>query len=157
MNDKLKQTMKILRSTKVATDDRGRNVWADPVESANLELMSTQMLQQIIEKGDDDTKDDLREVAEGKDGLLARDTENGKFEIISDEELQRVLDGTDMDSEAENAAGLVKEQAAEAATDEEELELVTTQMLRVVLGTEDEEQTGAEEPADSGFNPYDHG
>jgi len=157
MNDKLKQTMKILRGTKIVTDDRGRTVWADPVESANLELMSTQMLQQIIEKGDDDTKDDLREVAEGKDGILSRDTENGKFEVISDEELQQVLDGTDMDSEAENAAGRVEEPAAEVVTDEEELELVTTQMLRVVLGTEDEEQIAAEEPADSGFNPYDHG
>ncbi len=57
MNDKLKQTMRILRSPKVTTDDRGRTVWVDPIETAKLELVSTQMLTQIIESGDVHTND----------------------------------------------------------------------------------------------------
>ncbi len=152
MNDKLNQTMRIRRSPKVTTDDRGRTVWADTVETAKLELVSTQMLEQIIEAGDIDTHDHLREVAEGKDGLLARDIDKGRFEIISDEELQHILDGTDMEPAAKSAAGLIEEPVAEPATDEEELELVSTQMLRIILSPDDEEPSAAE-----GFDPYDHG
>ncbi len=156
MNDELKRTMRILRSPKVTTDDRGRTVWVDPVETAKLELVSTQMLTQIIESGDVDTNDQLREVAEGKDGLLARDMDSGGFEVISDEELQHILDGTDMEPEAENAAGLVEEATADTVTDEDELELVSTQMLRIVLGPEDEKKTGGAGSSDSGFDPYDN-
>lgn len=157
MNDKLNQTMRIRRRPKVTTDERGRTVWIDTVETAELELVSTQMLKHIIEAGDVGTKDSLREVAEGKDGLLARDVDKGRFEVISDEELQHILDGTDMEPEEKAAAGLVKEPVAEAVTDEEELELVSTQMLRIILSPEDEDQTAAEGSADSGFDPYDHG
>ena len=156
MNDKLNQTMRILRSPKVTTDERGRTVWVDPVESANLELVSTRMLKQIIEVGDVGTNDRLCEVAKGEDGLLARDIDKGRFEVISDEELQHILDGTDMESEAKDAAGLTEEPVVEVATDEEELELVSTQMLRIILSPEDEEQTTAEGSAASGFDPYDH-
>lgn len=156
MSDKLKRTTRILRSPKVTTDDRGRTVWVDPVESAKLELVSTQMLTQIIESGDVGTNDRLREVAEGKDGLLARDIDNGGFEVISDEELQHILDGTDMQPEAEKAGGLVEEPVAEAITGEEELELVSTQMLRIILSPEGE-RTAVEGSAESGFDPYDHG
>ena len=157
MNDKLKQTMKILRSPRVTTDDRGRTIWVDPVETAKLELVSTQMLMQIIEAGDVDTNDQLREVAERKDGLLARDINSGGFEVISDEELQHILDGTDMEPEAENTADPVTEAAADAVTDEDEMELVSTQMLRIILSPEDKEKTIATVSADSGFDPYDNG
>jgi|GEM_PF-2008542 len=157
MNDKLNQTMRIRRSPKVKTDDRGRTVWVDSVETAELELVSTQMLKHIIESGDVGTQNNLREVAEGKDGLLARDTDKGRFEAISDEELQHILDGTDMKPEEKAAAGLVEESVAETVIGEEELELVSTQMLRLILSPEDEDQSAAEASADSGFDPYDHG
>ena len=156
MNDELKRTMRILRSPKVTTDDRGRTVWVDPIETAKLELVSTQMLTQIIESGDVDTNDQLRKVAEGEDGLLARDIDSGGFEVISDEELQHILDGTDMEPEAKNAAGLVEEAAADTVIDEGELELVSTQMLRIVLSPEDEKKTGDAGSSDSGFDPYDN-
>ena len=91
MNDELKKTTRIVRRPKVKTDDCGRTVRADIVETANLELVSTQMLQQLIDDGDDATMNHLREVAEGKDGLLAHDADRGRFEIISDEELQHIL------------------------------------------------------------------
>lgn len=156
MNDKLNQTQRILRSPKVTTDQRGRTVWVDTVETARLELVSTQMLKQIIEADDVGMNDHLRKVAEGKDGLLARDIDKGGFEVISDEELQHILDGTDMESDVESAAGPIEEPLAEAATDEEELELVSTQMLRIMMSPEEGDQVTAEGSAGSGFDPYDH-
>ena len=75
---------------------------------------------------------------------------------ISEAELQRTLAGTDMQSDVEAAADLVKEPLAEAITDEEELELVSTQMLRTIFSPDDEQQAGAGGSAESGFDPYDH-
>ena len=31
------------------TDERGRTVWGEPIKTANLELVSTQMLKHLIE------------------------------------------------------------------------------------------------------------
>lgn len=156
MDDQLSQTQRILRSSKVKTDQRGRTVWVDPIETAKLELVSTQMLKQIIATEDSDTSKQLRKVAAGEDGLLARDIEKDRFEIISDEELQHILDGTDIKTEEKRAADVIEEPSVEAATNEESLELVSTQMLRVMLGGEDEDPLVAEESAESGFDPYDH-
>ncbi len=157
MNDKLRQTMKILRSRKIAKDDRGRNVWVDPIETANLELVSTQMLKKIIATNDGNTTDKLREVADGENGLLARDIDKDRFEIIRDEELQQILDGTDTEPDAGNVAGLDDEPVEEIFENQDELELVSTQMLRRILNPDHEEPAVDEELADSGFNPYDHG
>ena len=156
MNDKPNQTTRILRRPKVTTDERGRTVWVDPVETANLELVSTQTLKQIIETDDVDTNVRLREVAEGKDGLLARDIDKDRFEIISEEQLQRALAGTDMEPDVEAADDLAEEPLAAAVTDAEELELVSTQMLRTILSPDDEQQAGAGGSAESGFDPYNH-
>ena len=124
--------------------------------TSELEFLSTQELQQIIAAGDADTNDELREVAEGKDGILARDIGSGKFEIISDEELQEVLNEAEVESEAIDAAGLFEEEAVSDGN-ADGLELVSTQMLRVVLGPDGEKQIVTEEPDDSGFDPYDNG
>jgi len=156
VNDKLNKTQRILRSSKVKTDERGRTVWVDDIATTRLELMSTQMLRQVIETENSDTNDHLREVASGKDGLLARDVDKGRFEIISDEELQHILDGTDVKSDDENADKIVNEPMVEAVSDEDELELVSTQMLRVMISPEDENPLAAEESDGGGFNPYDH-
>lgn len=156
MDDKLDKTQRILRSSKVTTDDRGRTVWVDPIETAKLELVSTQMLKQLVESGNDATNDQLRKIAEGKDGLLARDIDNGEFEIISDEELQKILDGTDAETEAAGKPQFMEEPQVEAAPDEAELELVSTQMLRVVLDPDAADIAIEEDADDAGFNPYDH-
>ena len=140
MNDKLNQTQRILRSPKVKTDDHGRTVWADSVDTANLELMSTQQLKKVIAEANAGTADQLRKLTDGEDGLLARNVDSGDFEIVGDEELQELMDDTDADPDPSD----------------EELQLVSTQMLRVVLSPEDEESAAAEEPTESGFNPYDH-
>jgi hypothetical protein len=155
MNDELKKTTRIVRGPKVKTDDRGRSVWADTVKTANLELVSTQMLQQLIDNGDDATTSHLREVAEGKDGLLAHDTDKGRFEIISDEELQHILDGTDAEYIAKKKAAYIEEPTAEVVEEEEEFELVSTQMLRQILSPEDFSEDNDAAPG-SGFDPYNH-
>ena len=157
MNDKSKQTTRILHRPKVTTDELGHTVWADPVETAKLELMSTQTLKQLIEADDANTNDQLREAAEGKDGLLVHDIDHDRFEIISDEELQNILDGTDLETEAKHAIELIEAQLTEIVTDKDELDLVSTQKLRALLSPQDEEQTAAEGSDESGFDPYNRG
>jgi len=156
MNADLKKTTRIVRRPKVKTDARGRTVWADTVETANLELVSTQMLQQLIDADDEATKDHLRQVTEGKDGLLAHDADKGRFEVISDEELQHILDGTDAEYDAKKAA-IVGELSPETANDDEDLELVSTQMLRQILSPEDFSEDDGNGSGPSGFDPYNHG
>ena len=151
MNDELKRTRKFVRRSKVMTDESGRTVWDGTVKTANLELVSSQMLKQLIETNDSDTQDQLREVAQGPDGVLARDADKGQFEIIGDEELQNILDGTDLESTTNPTAATSDKSAAKADIDEPELELVSTQFLRAILDPEDIEQA-----AESGFDPYDH-
>lgn len=155
MTDELKKTVKITRKPKVTTDDRGRTVWVDTVITANLELVSTQMLKQIIDADDIETREQLRDIAEGKDGLLAHDIDKGRFEIISAEELQHILDGTDMEPGSKLVGRVTDVALAETVNEEEELELVSTQMLRKIILAEDENQAG--EPDQSGFDPYNHG
>lgn len=153
MSDKLDQTQRILRTSKVTTDDRGRTVWAEPVETARLELMSTQMLRQVIDAGDADEAARLKEMASGDEGLVARDINDGRFEVISDEELQHILDGTEREYAAKHAEAAAETAEIVADTDEE-FELVSTQMLRVILGDELETEDAAEK--EGSFNPYDN-
>lgn len=154
MNDKLDQTQRILRSAKVATDDRGRTVWVDPVETAKLELVSTQMLKQIIDSDDGDNAKVLRDMAAGDEGLVARDVDDGRFQIISDEELQHILDGTEQEYAAKEAAQAAANVTEDMPPADEDFELVSTQMLRVILGTELDDEKEIEKEA--GFNPYDN-
>lgn len=153
MNDDLKKTTRIVARPEVKTDDRGRTIWADTIKTANLELVSTQMLQRLIDAGDDDTTSHLKEVSQGKDGVLAHDADKGRFEIISDEELQHILDGTDAEYNAKRAA-VIEQPLVETADEEEELELVSTQMLRQILSPDEFSEDG-EDPG-GGFDPYDH-
>lgn len=154
MNDKLDQTQRIMRSAKVTTDDRGRTVWVDPIETAKLELVSTQMLKQIIDADDGDNAKVLREIAGGEEGLVARDVDDGRFEIISDEELQHILDGTEQEYAAKAAAKEAESVTEEIPSADEDFELVSTQMLRVILGTELDDKEEVEKEAS--FNPYDN-
>lgn len=153
MNDDLKKTTRIVAKPKVKTDNRGRTVWDDTVKTANLELVSTQMLQQLIDDNDHATTSHLHEVAQGKDGVLAHDPGEGRFEIISDEELQHILDGTEAQYNAKKAAH-IEEPVVEPTAVDEELELVSTQMLRQILSPEDFSED--DDGPGGGFDPYNH-
>ena len=113
------------------------------------------MLQQLIESDDDATTSHLKQVSQGQDGVLARDAEKDRFEIISDEELQHILNGTDSEYEAKRAA-VVDEPMVESVDEAEELELVSTQMLRQILSPDDFSESDDDESGASGFDPYNH-
>lgn len=155
MSDDLKKTQRIVPKSKVRTDDRGRTVWDDTIKTANLELVSTQMLNQLIEDADHATSSHLHEVSKGQDGVLAHDAEQGRFEIISNEELEHILKGTDAEYNAKKAV-LAEEPQADSVAEEEELELVSTQMLRQILSPDDFSELDGDDSAQSGFDPYDH-
>ena len=128
MSEPFKQTVKIIRKPKEGSDDSNRNVWSDPIETIELELVSTGMLRQILKSGDEDAKKKIEEVAmtdQDVDGVLAHDTEKNDYEIVD-------TDGND------------------------DFSLVSTQMLRKILGNDDVEQANDDiaTVAESGCDPY---
>lgn len=135
------KTVRIQRPAKVTTDEHGHTVWTAGVESVELELVSTTSLTKILESGDKKSQDSIRKAASGNDeGVLARNTATGSFEIISDAILNKALD----------------DNKSQAATDE--LSLVSTQVLRKVLnpdGTaEYTKPTAGGKDKFGGFDPY---
>ena len=158
MSDDIDKTIKIQRHAKVGTDSRGRTVWTKPVEDAELELVSTVMLERILDSDDEAEKQRVRALADGEDGVLARDTSNDQFEIISDDEVRAALEAATGDASTSRRADVVLEPAKKSA-DVEELSLVTTQVLRKMIDpAADELPDGADVDDDAGgYNPYDHG
>lgn len=153
MSDDLEQTVRIVREKKVTIDDRGRTVWNVPIESAELELVSTVELKKILSSDDGKTKRRIAEAAQGKDGVLARDVKSKRFEIIDDDTLNAALASAADTSPESKAADVVLEAASiEPDQKAEELSLVSTQMLRTIL---DEENPG-ESPilVETGIDPY---
>lgn len=156
MSEELKQTVRILRRAKVASDERGRTVWLDPVEPTELELVSTTMLERVLSSGDASRKQQIRDAASGRDGVLAIDVKSDSFEIIDDAELLAMLDMQPRGMDAIKAADVVYEFIDDPADDAEELSLVSTQALRRILKIEDEPALDLEASDDRGFNPYDN-
>ncbi len=156
MSDDLKKTIRLVRKNKCITDDRGRTVWNVPIENTELELVSTERLEQMIAADGKRAKERIAQAAEQKDGILAHNAADDRFEIIDDDDLMAALDSAADTKDRE--VKLASEDAPEfddASGGEEELSLVSTQMLKQLLDVED---AGEEEapPAESGFNPYDH-
>jgi len=155
MSEKPPPKVLVKRPSKVRTDDRGRSVWADPAESAELELVSTQTLKQILASDDPRNRKSIENLATTiNDGVLARDPATGLFKIIDEEELQQIL---------RNETGLPKLNRPTDVTlaplhdyaDADHLSLVSTQALRRVLKPNEETEEDPPLEADRGFNPYD--
>lgn len=159
VNDELKQTVRLIRRARVKTDDRGRTVWGEEVEDAELELVSTQMLQQMLTTDDEERRQKLKEAAETRDGILARNTTTRGFEIIDDGDLEAALSSASQDTGPARVSDVIYEPVVAPDGEEEELSLVSTQMLRQMLGAEeDEEQQQAnEQKPEEGFDPYNSG
>lgn len=123
----LKKTVRILKKPRSGADGSDRNVWSGPVESGEFELVSTMMLQNILQTDDGSAKEQLKQVAEFDiegTGLLAHNAANDSYEIIDG-------DGN------------------------EEFSLVTTQMLQRILKKDEVDEPGIDTlEADSGFDPY---
>lgn len=163
MSDKFKQTIRIVRRSKVSVDDRGRNVWGDPIEEAELELVSTAKLRRVLDSADEAKRKQIREAAAGKDGVLAHDPEKDRFEIIDDADLEAALQVANKEADTPRAADAqLVPLSSQADTADEELSLVSTQALRRILDP-DNEATEATEvndespPPDTGFDPYNSG
>lgn len=160
MSDGDSSKVLVRRPAKIMTDDRGRSVWADPVESANLELVSTQMLKVMLSSRDDADRKAIEQAADSAtEGVLARHPESGSFEIISEEELEKILEVNDDLPKISRPADATIEPLHDYV-DDEQLSLVSTQALRRVLCTDDDEEDAALEAVEDdggGFNPYDNG
>ncbi len=167
MSDDFSKTVRIKRQSRVAPDDRGRNVWVGRVESVELELVSTTALEKILKTADGKTQVEIRKLAESKkDGVLARDTATGHYQIVSDAELKSFVDAEGSGAAgvndqpkraAEVTAAPLSDQARLAA---EELSLVSTQILRKVVKEDAEAEAvkvAGKRDKFGGFNPYDNG
>ena len=134
MADDFTKTVRIKRPSRVAPDERGRNVWVGRVEEVELELVSTTALEHILRSGDDKTRGEIRKLAAGRrDGILARDTATGVFQIVSATELRESQDVS----------------TPRAGQPAPELDFVSTQYLRKTLKPAGGKDKGA------GYDPYD--
>lgn len=130
------RTVRIQRPSRVAPDERGRNVWVGRVEEVELELMSTTALERILKSDAGHSREEIQKLAaEGKDGVLARDTATGVFQIVSEADLKRA---TEVSAPAPGAAG-------------QEFSFVSTQYLRRALKPRPGKDKGG------GFDPYNSG
>ena len=144
----------VRRPSKIKTDRRGRSVWADPVESAKLELVSTQTLKQILSSSDQQNRKAIEEAANtATDGVLARDPATGYFEIIDDTDLQAILDTNSDLPKLTRPADVTLEPLHDYA-DDESMSLVTTMALRKVLAKGDDDSLAETEVDSSGTDPY---
>lgn len=151
MADDYTTTIRIRRPSKVTTDDRGRTVWVGDIEEAELELVSTAELKQILDASDPASRSAIEQVASGAaEGMLARNTATGLFEIVSDQDVQAALAG----NTGRSAAGSGPEPAKSRSGDD--LSLVSTQVLRKVLGA-DTKPEARKKDAGGGFDPYNSG
>ena len=161
MSDELKQTVRIVRKPKVALDEHGHSVWTEPVEAVELDLVSTTMLKKILDSDDRKARQRIEEAAQGKDGVLAHDTQNNQFEIIDDDDLQAALDSASNTPDQTRPADVVLAPLSEQVNeDDEELSLVSTQMLRKILASDDPDtyvDPGDSEDEGGGFDPYNSG
>jgi len=108
----------------------------------------------VIDSNDVEANDNLRKIAEGESGLVARDIDKNRFEVISDEELQNILDDSNKKPGVKSSSSLVDEVLVASVDGDDELDLVSTQMLRIALNMKDDEQTPSEGLVSEGFDPY---
>ena len=159
MGDELYRTVKIKLNRKDGTDSPGRAAGSNPDEETEFELVSTMMLKQILESDDDQKKDQIRGLADEEDGVLACATGTDAFKIVLDDELEAALKASPNPDLTDLAGGYAFDRIDESE-EEEDLSLVSTQMLRTILDVDD--KTAAEPKEEhvielAGYNPYDKG
>lgn len=154
MDDKPKRETSGATGRKVRTDERGRTVWTEPVAAAELELVTTQELRNILKSTDEQSVRAIEDVAKSDDdGVLARNAETGVFQVVGETELLAIL-GRDEQSAPSQAPPA--EQLESTAV--EELSLVSTQALRKIIRAGDSEEAAEDEPEiGGGFDPYNTG
>lgn len=129
--------------------------WVDPSETAELELISTQTLKQILSSSDTDNCKAIEEAAKSNaEGVLARDPATGFFEIVGDGDLQAILDSNSDLPTLRRPTDVTRSPLRDYA-DADHVSLVSTHALRKVF--ENDEDVPAEEINEaSEFDPYSH-
>lgn len=160
MADEHTATIRIRRPGKVTTDERGRTVWTGEIETAELELVSTAELKQILASSDAASVSAIERMASGgTEGVLARDPATGLFEIVSETDLKAMLE------EQRPPGG--REPPRPGAGADPELALASTQVLRKMLKSDGPKASKpspshppkpkAKRDAGGGFDPYNSG
>jgi hypothetical protein len=130
-----------------------------PTRDSTNELVSTQMLKVILSSRDTTDREAIEEAADtAVDGVLARDPDNGNFEIIAYDELQAILNDTEGLPRLTRPADATLEPLRDYA-DHSEVALVSTHALRKVLDGADKRKNVSEiaELQEGEFNPYARG
>ncbi len=128
MSEQLKNTVRINKSALTQSDSSNTNVWSEPIESIEFELVSTASLKKLLTT-DEDTRRKLETVAAeatGTPGVLAHNVDNDRYEIVD-------------------------------AQGSDEFSLVSTQMLTHMLKSDAQPATDADllpDDPNSGFDPY---
>jgi hypothetical protein len=117
------------------------------------------MLHKILESSDDDARSAIERIVSGQEeGVLARDPATGLFEIISDADLQSILKDNDSLPKIARPAEVTLEPVRPKAADrDDELSLVSTQVLRKILHKDAPTPVAKKKDRGGGFDPYNSG
>jgi len=145
------------RPSRVRVDERGRSVWAEDIQSGEVDLVTTAELRSILDSTDEDAVRSIEAVASGdQEGMLARNAATGMFRVIGENELQALLAndrGRGRDASFETVESVSQE--------DESLSLVSTQTLRRMIrpASDAAGETGEIPELDpgGGFDPYNSG
>lgn len=123
-----------------------------------VELVSTQMLKQILSSRDVDNRKGVADVARREgDGVLARDPQTGYFVILDEAELKAIVESGQALPKLSRPSDVTASPLHDYA-DNDHLSLVSVQALRRVIdedsGEEDSPAGDADEDEVAEFDPY---
>ena len=156
MSEERSARVVVRRSLKDATSQLNQSLVSKTVEDAKLQLISTQMLKQILCSSYHDDRNAIRDAADTSvDGVLVRDTTTGLFQIIADAVVQTILDENEHLPNLSCPVDVTMEPLHDYA-DSENLSLVSTRALRSVFADDEiVEEVDPETEADiCDFNSY---
>lgn len=156
MSEERSTRVVVRRSLKVDASQLNQSLVSETVEEAKLELISTQMLKQILCSSDHEDRNAVRDAANTPvDGVLARDTATGLFQIIADADFQTILDENEHLPKLSCPVDVTIEPLHDYA-DSENLSLVSTRALRSVFADDEiVEEVDPETEVDMcDFKPY---
>ncbi|MEM6638737.1 MAG: hypothetical protein AAF610_02450 [Pseudomonadota bacterium] len=165
MDNDITATVRLIRQPKVKSNAVGGTVWnetVDEVESAELELVSTQMLQVMILDDEKARRQQLADLKSSEDGLLAHNRRKDTFEVVPRKDYQSAMEQRSQPKPAAKPSPYV---AKQVSSDIDDQSLVSTQVIRKLLNKPqlspqeafDELKLVDEPGSEGGFDPYNSG
>jgi hypothetical protein len=150
MSDDIPARVLVRRPLRDNTGGEGRFAAA----GTELELVSTQMLKQILSSKDGENRKAVGDAAKtAGNGVLARDPQTGYFEIIDEDELQAIVDsGQELPKLSQPADVTIH--PLHDYFDSKHLSLVSVQALRRVFDDDNDGESELTRVDADGFNPY---